>query len=199
VRHPQRHHRHPDELRLERGKFLALDLGGTNFRVLLIHLQENNDFQMESRIYAIPQHIMIGSGQQLFDHIAECLSNFMSEHNVYKERLPLGFTFSFPLRQLGLTKGLLETWTKGFNCAGVVNEDVVQLLKDAIARRGDVQIDVCAILNDTTGTLMSCAWSGASSWPWTWVAPTSGCCSSICRRTTTSRWSPGSMPYRSTS
>ncbi|KAH8256584.1 hypothetical protein KR026_002515 [Drosophila bipectinata] len=142
----------------ERGKFLALDLGGTNFRVLLIHLQENNDFQMESRIYAIPQHIMIGSGTQLFDHIAECLSNFMAEHNVYQERLPLGFTFSFPLRQLGLTKGLLETWTKGFNCAGVVNEDVVQLLKDAIARRGDVQIDVCAILNDTTGTLMSCAW-----------------------------------------
>lgn len=142
----------------ERGKFLALDLGGTNFRVLLIHLQENNDFQMESRIYAIPQHIMIGSGIQLFDHIAECLSNFMAEHNVYAERLPLGFTFSFPLRQLGLTKGLLETWTKGFDCAGVVNEDVVQLLKDAIARRGDVQIDVCAILNDTTGTLMSCAW-----------------------------------------
>ncbi|XP_037938345.1 hexokinase type 2 isoform X2 [Teleopsis dalmanni] len=142
----------------ERGKFLALDLGGTNFRVLLIQLKEDHDFQMESRIYAIPQHIMLGSGQQLFDHIAECLANFMSEHNVYKERLPLGFTFSFPLLQLGLTKGLLVTWTKGFDCSGVVNEDVVQLLKDAIARRGDVQIDVCAILNDTTGTLMSCAW-----------------------------------------
>ncbi|XP_065365983.1 hexokinase type 2 [Calliphora vicina] len=142
----------------ERGKFLALDLGGTNFRVLLIHLKEDHDFQMESRIYAIPQHIMLGSGTQLFDHIAECLANFMNEHDVYKERLPLGFTFSFPLTQLGLTKGLLVTWTKGFNCAGVVNEDVVQLLKDAIARRGDVQIDVCAILNDTTGTLMSCAW-----------------------------------------
>lgn len=142
----------------ERGKFLALDLGGTNFRVLLIHLKEEHDFQMESRIYAIPQHIMLGSGLQLFDHIAECLANFMNEHNVYQERLPLGFTFSFPLTQLGLTKGLLVTWTKGFNCAGVVNEDVVQLLKDAIARRGDVQIDVCAILNDTTGTLMSCAW-----------------------------------------
>ncbi|XP_075158670.1 hexokinase A [Haematobia irritans] len=146
----------------ERGKFLALDLGGTNFRVLLIHLKEEHDFQMESRIYAIPQHIMLGSGTQLFDHIAECLANFMNEHNVYKERLPLGFTFSFPLTQLGLTKGLLVTWTKGFNCAGVVNEDVVQLLKDAIARRGDVQIDVCAILNDTTGTLMSCAWKNHS-------------------------------------
>uniref|UniRef100_A0A034VXP5 Phosphotransferase n=1 Tax=Bactrocera dorsalis TaxID=27457 RepID=A0A034VXP5_BACDO len=142
----------------ERGKFLALDLGGTNFRVLLIHLKEEHDFQMESRIYAIPQHIMIGTGQQLFDHIAECLASFMSEHNVYKERLPLGFTFSFPLQQLGLTRGHLSTWTKGFDCSGVVGEDVVQLLKDAIARRGDVQIEICAILNDTTGTLMSCAW-----------------------------------------
>ncbi|XP_077287560.1 hexokinase A isoform X2 [Arctopsyche grandis] len=141
----------------ERGKFLALDLGGTNFRVLIITLAENH-FDMQSKIYAIPQSIMVGSGTSLFDHIAECLSNFMKENDVYKERLPLGFTFSFPLKQLGLTKGMLERWTKGFKCSGVVGEDVVQLLKDAIARRGDVQIDVCAILNDTTGTLMSCAW-----------------------------------------
>lgn len=91
----------------ERGKFLALDLGGTNFRVLLIHLKEANVFHMQSRIYAIPQHIMLGPGVQLFDHIAECLANFMKEHSVYSERLPLGFTFSFPLTQLGLTKGEL--------------------------------------------------------------------------------------------
>lgn len=142
----------------EKGKFLALDLGGTNFRVLLIHLKDENDFEMLSKIYAIPQSIMLGSGEQLFDHIAECLANFMKEHSVYEEKLPLGFTFSFPLTQLGLTKGILARWTKGFNCSGVVGEDVVQLLKDAIARRGDVQIEICAILNDTTGTLMSCAW-----------------------------------------
>lgn len=142
----------------ELGKFLALDLGGTNFRVLLIHLNGENDFKMESKIYAIPKNIMVGKGEALFDHIAECLASFMKEHNVYNEHLPLGFTFSFPLKQLGLTSGLLAKWTKGFDCSGVVGEDVVQLLKDAIARRGDVQIDVIAILNDTTGTLMSCAW-----------------------------------------
>lgn len=62
---------------IERGKFLALDLGGTNFRVLIIHLKGENEFQMQSKIYAIPQNIMLGSGTQLFDHIAECLSNFM--------------------------------------------------------------------------------------------------------------------------
>lgn len=54
----------------------------------------------------------------------------------YSQKLPLGFTFSFPLQQLGLTKGILETWTKGFKCSGVVGNDVVQLLKDAIKRRG---------------------------------------------------------------
>lgn len=62
---------------IERGKFLALDLGGTNFRVLLIHLKGESDFEMQSKIYAIPQSIMIGSGAQLFDHIAECLANFI--------------------------------------------------------------------------------------------------------------------------
>lgn len=32
---------------------------------------------MQSKIYAIPQSIMVGSGESLFDHIAECLANFM--------------------------------------------------------------------------------------------------------------------------
>lgn len=73
---------------------------------------------------------------------------FLQEHEVYKERLPLGFTFSFPLTQLGLTKGMLVRWTKGFDCEGVVGEDVVQLLKDAIARRGvsSLTSKFCSIL-----------------------------------------------------
>lgn len=61
----------------ERGKFLALDLGGTNFRVLIIHLNGENEFKMQSKIYAVPQSIMLGKGEELFDHIAECLANFM--------------------------------------------------------------------------------------------------------------------------
>ena len=57
------------------------------------------------------------------------------------------------LFQEGLARARLVKWTKGFNCAGVEGEDVVQLLQEAIARRGDVKIEVCAILNDTTGRL----------------------------------------------
>lgn len=141
----------------EKGNFLALDLGGTNFRVLLITLDGQN-FDMKSKIYAIPQSLMLGTGTQLFDHIAQCLALFVKDLKLENEVLPLGFTFSFPLVQEGLTEGKLVRWTKGFNCSGVVGEDVVGLLEAAIARRNDVKIDVCAILNDTTGTLMSCAW-----------------------------------------
>lgn len=39
-----------------------------------------------------------------------------------------------------------------------VEKNVVELLTTAIQKRKDVKILVCAILNDTTGTLMSCAW-----------------------------------------
>lgn len=140
----------------EKGKFLALDLGGTNFRVLLIEL-DGAQFEMDNEIYAIPQEIMLGTGQQLFDHIAECLAHFMEKRDVKQYCLPLGFTFSFPCKQEGLTKAKLVRWTKGFRCSGVEDEDVVELLRDAIKRRRDIDIDVMAVLNDTTGTLMSCA------------------------------------------
>ncbi|KAH0946799.1 hypothetical protein HN011_002734 [Eciton burchellii] len=141
----------------EKGNFLALDLGGTNFRVLLITLDGHN-FDMKSKIYAIPQNLMLGTGTQLFDHIALCLALFVKDLNLQNVTLPLGFTFSFPLMQYGLSQGHLVRWTKGFNCSGVVNKDIVTLLNEAIDRKKDLKIDVCAILNDTTGTLMSCAW-----------------------------------------
>lgn len=115
--------------------FLALDLGGTNFRVLLIHLKGESNYEFQSKIYAIPQSIMTGSGDDLFDHIAECLAMFIKEMSIETEKLPLGFTFSFPCQQFGLTKGLLIKWTKGFNCAGVVDKNVVELLEAALKRR----------------------------------------------------------------
>ena len=63
----------------------------------------------------------------------------------------VGFTFSFPMTQKGLDVGILVSWTKSFNCSGVVGEDAVRMLNDAIHRRGDMDVDVIAVLNDTTG------------------------------------------------
>ena len=55
----------------ENGKFLSLDLGGTNFRVIFMESTAQKEFMMDSKIYAIPHDIMIGPGDGLFDHIAE--------------------------------------------------------------------------------------------------------------------------------
>ena len=45
----------------ERGKFLSLDLGGTNFRVIFMELTPDQEFIMDNKIYAIPQNIMTGN------------------------------------------------------------------------------------------------------------------------------------------
>lgn len=45
---------------------------------------------------------MVISVLQLFDHIAECLANFMEKLNMKDKKLPLGFTFSFPCHQTKL-------------------------------------------------------------------------------------------------
>jgi len=141
----------------EAGKYLALDLGGTNFRVVVIDIGENK-FEMDSKVYGLSKELMEGSGESLFDYIADCLANFVASRGLADMTLPLGFTFSFPCRQKGLAKGDLIAWTKGFKCAGVEGQDVVALLQKAIRKRGDVKVDVAALLNDTTGCLMSCAW-----------------------------------------
>ncbi|KAH8406637.1 hypothetical protein KR222_000262 [Zaprionus bogoriensis] len=143
----------------ERGKYLALDLGGTNFRVLLVTLVNEKQIDMMSKSFVISQALQEGPGKNLFAFIAECLAAFCKEQKVERENLPLGFTFSFPLQQVGINKGILVTWTKGFQCEGVVGKDVVELLQEAINRRGDIKVTVVAVLNDTTGTLMSCAFN----------------------------------------
>ncbi|XP_059515313.1 hexokinase-2 isoform X4 [Myotis daubentonii] len=144
----------------EHGEFLALDLGGTNFRVLRVRVTDNGlqKVEMENQIYAIPEDIMRGSGTQLFDHIAECLANFMDKLQIKDKKLPLGFTFSFPCIQTKLDESFLVSWTKGFKSSGVEGKDVVTLIRKAIQRRGDFDIDIVAVVNDTVGTMMTCGY-----------------------------------------
>ncbi|XP_053509829.1 hexokinase-2 isoform X3 [Ictalurus furcatus] len=142
----------------EKGDFLALDLGGTNFRVLRVKVSSDGKqtVEMENQIYAIPETLMRGSGTELFDHIAECLANFLEKLGIKEQKLPLGFTFSFPCQQTKLDESFLVSWTKGFKANGVEGKDVVDLLRKAIRRRGDFDIDIVAVINDTVGTMMTC-------------------------------------------
>ncbi|XP_069828792.1 hexokinase-3 isoform X2 [Dendropsophus ebraccatus] len=146
----------------EDGEFLVLDLGGAKFRIVYVMLDGLQGVKMDNEVYDIPEERMTGTGQKLFDHVAECLGSFLEQRNLKQKIFPLGFTFSFPCLQSQLDKSVLISWTKGFRCSGVEGEDVVQLLKDAIDRRGDYKVDVVAIVNDTVGTMMSCGYKDHS-------------------------------------
>jgi len=69
-----------------------------------------------------------------FDFLAECIYDFTSKQNLLndanKEKMALGFTFSFPMHQEALDSGILVTWTKSFACSGVEGEDVAKLLNE---------------------------------------------------------------------
>lgn len=52
----------PGVLPAERGDFLALDLGGTNFRVLVVRVMQEG-IHMASEIYVVPTSVMQGTGE----------------------------------------------------------------------------------------------------------------------------------------
>lgn len=147
----------------ETGTYLALDLGGTHFRVLLVNLSEGaNEPKVTSVVHDIPHEMLVTpNGQELFDYIALRLLDFVKQYKLKRRRISLGFTFSFPCKQYGLTQSILVKWCKGFSAGGVVGTDVVKQLKDALKRQlaglVEAYIDVVAVINDTTGTLVACA------------------------------------------
>ncbi|XP_051896764.1 hexokinase-4 isoform X2 [Pristis pectinata] len=104
----------------EVGDFLALDLGGTNFRVMLVKVgeDENKSWKIatSNQMYSIPTDVMTGTAEM----------------------------------------GILLNWTKGFKASGAEGNNVVGLLRDAIERRGDFEMDVVAMVNDTVATMISC-------------------------------------------
>ncbi|KAF6985677.1 hypothetical protein CFC21_003508 [Triticum aestivum] len=120
----------------EHGLFYALDLGGTNFRVLRVQLggREKRVAKQQYQEVSIPPHLMVGTSLELFDFIASVLAKFIETegdefHLPVGRQRELGFTFSFP-----------------------VGEDVVAELSKAMERQG-LDMKVSALVNDTVGTL----------------------------------------------
>lgn len=114
------------------------------------------------------------TSKELFAFLAKQIENFLKEHHAdrfeshvrrratastpegFRDEhiFRLGFTFSFPVQQLGINKGKLIRWTKGFDIADAVGKDVCALLQTEI----DIlrlPVKVAALVNDTVGTLMA--------------------------------------------
>ncbi|PSS01925.1 Hexokinase-1 like [Actinidia chinensis var. chinensis] len=143
----------------EKGLFYALDLGGTNFRVLRVQLggKDNRVAKQEFEEVSIPPHLMVGTSDALFDFIAAALKKFVDTEGEDSHLSPgrqreLGFTFSFPVKQSSIAAGTLIKWTKGFSIEDAVGQDVVGELTKAMERVG-LDMRVAALVNDTIGTL----------------------------------------------
>ncbi|KAM8764550.1 LOW QUALITY PROTEIN: hexokinase-3 [Rhynchonycteris naso] len=138
----------------EQGDFLVLELGATDsLRVLWVTLTgiERHRREPQSQEVFVPQEVMMGPGQQLFDFAACCLSEFLDGLLVGDQSLQLGFNFSFLFHQMGLDRSTLISWIKSFRCSDVEGQDVVQLLRDATERQRTYSIDVVTVVNDTVG------------------------------------------------
>lgn len=162
----------------EKGLFLAVDLGGTNFRVCSIQLHGNSTFTLTQSKVAVPHELMVAkTSKELFSFLAKQIEIFLKTHhaehfeantrrrstvstkegyrdeNVYR----LGFTFSFPVQQIGINRGTLIRWTKGFHIEETVGKDVCVLLQTEIDAL-KLPVKVAALVNDTVGTLMARAY-----------------------------------------
>jgi hexokinase len=159
----------------EKGLYLAVDLGGTNFRVCSIQLHGDTTFSLTQSKVPIPRELMVAkTSKQLFAFLAKQIEIFLRTHHEdhfeahvrrrqtvstpegYRDEqiFRLGFTFSFPVHQVGINSGTLIRWTKGFDIPDAVGQDVCLMLQEEIdALR--LPVRVAALVNDTVGTLMS--------------------------------------------
>jgi hexokinase len=123
----------------------------------------------------IPRELMEAkTARELFAFLAKQIENFLKTHHEdhfekhvrrrqtvstpegYRDEhvFRLGFTFSFPVHQIGINRGTLIRWTKGFNIPDAIGQDVCLLLQEEIDRLR-LPVRVAALVNDTVGTLMS--------------------------------------------
>lgn len=154
---------------------MAVDLGGTNFRVCSIQLHGDTTFNLTQSKVAVPKELMTAkTAKELFAFLAKQIETFVKTHHnehyqshiqrgetgsdlsgsQQGEIFDLGFTFSFPVEQHGINRGNLIRWTKGFDIDDAIGKDVCALLQEEISAL-KLPVKVAALVNDTVGTLMS--------------------------------------------
>lgn len=148
--------------RNEQGEILALDLGGTNFRTLLVKLNPNTEPEVISEAHIVPDSKKI-HGNDLFEFIVDVLKQFMIRNKLdLNQEYVLGFTFSFACEQIALNKGKFLTPSKGWILSDLIGQDVVEKLQRIIYQK-QLKVKITALINDTVGTLMACGMLNSTS------------------------------------
>ena len=129
-------------------------------------LHGNSTFSLKQSKVAVPRELMeTQSAKELFSFLAKQIEKFLKTHHAEhfegnvrrlstQNDFDLGFTFSFPVQQLSINRGLLVRWTKGYDIDEAIGQDVCALLQKEIDELR-LPVRVVALVNDTVGTLMA--------------------------------------------
>ncbi|GAB7363438.1 hypothetical protein MBLNU230_g3712t1 [Neophaeotheca triangularis] len=154
----------------EQGDFLALDVGGSTFRIALIRLQGWEEGGgggggsaqiMRIRAFAIDKDVRNLKGGEFFDWMAHRIGDIIAEYGSVKgkeETLAMGMAWSFPLEQTSQRSGKILPMGKGFRATdGVEGEDLGELIMESCKRQG-LNVEMKSIVNDSSATLLSQAY-----------------------------------------
>ena len=152
---------------LEMGTYLALDVGGSTFRVALVELKgraRGTDGLEIIRMSSSPitNAVRRLSGTDFFDWMAERIESMLVEgserYGSYDKVLPTGLAWSFPIEQTSTRGGKIQAMGKGFCCHhGTIGQDLGELIVDACKKR-NLKVRVDAIINDSSAALLSRAY-----------------------------------------
>ncbi|KAL1643665.1 hypothetical protein SLS58_004680 [Diplodia intermedia] len=188
----------------ETGTFLAIDVGGTNLRVGFVKLlgeagEKNGDSNSTSRhhvpdrpskihrfherAWPIEEHLKMDQADDLFTWIGDCIAAVVRDalddaslRIDHLDEIPMGITFSFPMKQDAISQATLMPMGKGF---GITSDlDLGKMLLAGYARHcakaptsnGHIspqkasplslpKLRIAAITNDTVATYASLAYS----------------------------------------
>ncbi|KAJ5495581.1 Glucokinase [Penicillium diatomitis] len=145
----------------EKGRFLAIDLGGSNCRVSMADLHGDSTFTVVQSKHEVSAAVMVNQRYRpLFDFIAQKLAEFLDRHLDRRSTSPyrLGFTFSFTCEQESLRSGRLIHWDKGWDIPEAIGRDPCVMLQESIDRMG-LPVRVAVLANDSVGTLLTRAYT----------------------------------------
>ncbi|KAF1842490.1 actin-like ATPase domain-containing protein [Cucurbitaria berberidis CBS 394.84] len=156
---------------LEKGTYLALDVGGSTFRIALVELNgkqpgAKNMSIVTMKCYKIDEKVRQRSGAQFFDWMAEKIQQALADPQLQKSTgttsFPMGLAWSFPVEQTSTRSANLLDMGKGFRATeGLLGQDLSELIM-APCRKRNLPVHMDSIVNDSSATLLSRAYEDPS-------------------------------------
>ncbi|KAF2678392.1 actin-like ATPase domain-containing protein [Lentithecium fluviatile CBS 122367] len=150
----------------EQGTYLALDVGGSTFRVAVVELNGHKPGAKSMRIvnmksYKIDNSVRYLRGTAFFDWMAEKIEAAITDPQVKTngtQSFSMGLAWSFPVEQTSIHSGNLLAMGKGFRATeGTLGQDLCELIM-APCRKRNLPVSLDSIVNDSSATLLSRAY-----------------------------------------